>query len=231
MFKQNKYTNWYFSIITKAKNENRTDTSRYYEKHHIIPKALGGTNESSNLVKLTAKEHYVAHLLLMKMVITKRAQYQMAGAYQYMSNIRNDYTKQRYSSKLYNYHKQIRCKLLAEKMAGRGNHMWGKQHSGLTRSKISKARKGVNTNTPKELEIRKAYMLNNNPMHNPSIRRKYDQIMKQKARTWHLQTPAGNDLWTKNLKQFCIMQKLNQGNFITYGHTKGWKLIREITVQ
>lgn len=36
----------------------------YYEKHHIIPKSLGGTNDNDNLVLLTAREHYIAHLLL-----------------------------------------------------------------------------------------------------------------------------------------------------------------------
>lgn len=34
----------------------------YYEKHHIIPKSLGGTNKKDNLVKLTPKEHFLAHM-------------------------------------------------------------------------------------------------------------------------------------------------------------------------
>jgi len=38
----------------------------YVEKHHIIPKSLGGTNNPSNLVVLTGREHWVAHLLLWK---------------------------------------------------------------------------------------------------------------------------------------------------------------------
>lgn len=38
----------------------------YYERHHIIPKIMGGDDLPSNLVYLTAREHYVAHLLLMK---------------------------------------------------------------------------------------------------------------------------------------------------------------------
>lgn len=36
----------------------------YSEVHHIIPKCLGGTNNVNNLVRLTAREHYVAHKLL-----------------------------------------------------------------------------------------------------------------------------------------------------------------------
>ena len=36
----------------------------YIERHHIIPKCLGGTNDSENIVKLTAKEHFICHKLL-----------------------------------------------------------------------------------------------------------------------------------------------------------------------
>ena len=41
-------------------------SSTYYENHHIRPKSLGGSDEDSNLVLLTPKEHYIAHLLLYK---------------------------------------------------------------------------------------------------------------------------------------------------------------------
>jgi len=36
----------------------------YVEKHHIIPRSLGGTNDKENLVALSGREHYIAHLLL-----------------------------------------------------------------------------------------------------------------------------------------------------------------------
>ena len=36
----------------------------YYELHHILPKSLGGLDLQENLVLLTAREHYIAHLLL-----------------------------------------------------------------------------------------------------------------------------------------------------------------------
>lgn len=38
----------------------------YVERHHILPKALGGSDDSSNLVALTAREHFLAHVLLAK---------------------------------------------------------------------------------------------------------------------------------------------------------------------
>lgn len=66
IFINNKYTKVYWSIITRATT--RVNTG-YVEKHHIIPKCLGGTNKKSNIVELTPKEHYLCHRLLTKMTI------------------------------------------------------------------------------------------------------------------------------------------------------------------
>lgn len=73
-FVHNKYYTWYISIIAGAKSENRlhhrkTNVNSYFEKHHIIPRSLGGSNKSDNIVLLTAKEHYVVHHLLTKFTV------------------------------------------------------------------------------------------------------------------------------------------------------------------
>lgn len=61
----NKYEKWYNSLISKGKH--RVKPEGYFEKHHIIPQSLGGSNKIDNLVALTAREHYIAHLLLVHM--------------------------------------------------------------------------------------------------------------------------------------------------------------------
>jgi hypothetical protein len=66
IFIDNKYTHWYNSIVKSALARNFTDNT-YIEKHHIIPKSLGGSDNSDNLVNLTAREHFVCHRLLTKM--------------------------------------------------------------------------------------------------------------------------------------------------------------------
>ena len=53
----------YYSIIERAKNR---ILNVYSEEHHIIPKSLGGNNSKENIVKLTAREHFVCHWLLWK---------------------------------------------------------------------------------------------------------------------------------------------------------------------
>jgi hypothetical protein len=59
----------YYKIIENAKKEteNGNRLLGYFEKHHIQPKSLGGTNSKENLVRLTAREHFICHWLLVKM--------------------------------------------------------------------------------------------------------------------------------------------------------------------
>ena len=70
MYLQNKYSKYYFNIINRAKSRD-LPLNTYTEKHHIIPKCLGGNNSKDNLVKLTAREHFICHKLLTKMVTGK----------------------------------------------------------------------------------------------------------------------------------------------------------------
>ena len=57
------YQKIYDSIIEKAKV---SKLICYKEEHHIVPLCLHGSNNKENLVKLTAKEHFVCHRLLCK---------------------------------------------------------------------------------------------------------------------------------------------------------------------
>ena len=61
------YTKHYFALIERSRQRKKDG---YLEKHHIVPKCMGGTDEKSNLVLLTPEEHYVAHLLLVKIYDT-----------------------------------------------------------------------------------------------------------------------------------------------------------------
>lgn len=64
MIKDNKYANYYFRIIEKARSLPKPTIA---EEHHIIPKCIGGPNTKENLVYLSTKQHFVVHLLLTKM--------------------------------------------------------------------------------------------------------------------------------------------------------------------
>lgn len=38
----------------------------YFEKHHIVPRSLGGGDDRKNIVRLSARDHYFAHCCLAK---------------------------------------------------------------------------------------------------------------------------------------------------------------------
>lgn len=55
-----------YSRLVSNKTKRQKGKNTYYESHHIIPRCLGGSDEASNLVLLTAREHFIAHRLLSK---------------------------------------------------------------------------------------------------------------------------------------------------------------------
>lgn len=65
MFNDSKYTIWYYKIINNAKQRILVSGKN---KHHIVPRCMGGNNDSSNLVDLTYREHFICHRLLIKIV-------------------------------------------------------------------------------------------------------------------------------------------------------------------
>ena len=90
----NKYNNWYNNITKNAKT--RT-VSGYTERHHIIPRSLGGADTEDNLVNLTAREHFICHWLLVK-IYSGKARAKMIYALNGMK--RNGQYTQRYETKI-----------------------------------------------------------------------------------------------------------------------------------
>lgn len=59
----------YLKIYNQLIEKRRINTNfnnEYTEVHHIIPSCLNGTNDDKNLIRLTAREHFIAHYLLCK---------------------------------------------------------------------------------------------------------------------------------------------------------------------
>lgn len=53
----------YDNLIQRGRNR---ILEGYVERHHIVPRCMGGSDDIKNLVELTPEEHYLAHLLLIK---------------------------------------------------------------------------------------------------------------------------------------------------------------------
>ena len=69
-FTCNKYLKRYIDLVSNRKTNLHASTE-YVEKHHIIPRSLGGPDESDNLVFLNFREHVLAHRLLTRITSGK----------------------------------------------------------------------------------------------------------------------------------------------------------------
>lgn len=103
IFIDNKYTTWYNNIVQRAKTRS---LSGYKERHHIIPRSLSGSNLKENLVYLTAKEHFVCHLLLTKMTSGKLREKMIYAVWNMANQENNQQTRHKVCSRTYQYLRQ-----------------------------------------------------------------------------------------------------------------------------
>jgi hypothetical protein len=129
------YEKIYNDIISKARSENRKKVKGgiYYEAHHIIPKCMGGEgmtyqHNHTNIILLTAKEHYIAHRLLCEIYPDNN---KLRYALWMMINGSSKYERYIPSSKIYENLKKEHSSVII-----------GKKHSETTRKKMSVAASG-----------------------------------------------------------------------------------------
>ena len=145
----------------------------YHERHHIVPICLGGLNETSNLIDLYAKEHFVAHKLLAE---EHQSNSKLVYGYAQMAFCRNSYqeryeltpeeyedVRKRFSNSIRERYKnkenhpsygkhlsEERKKFIGD--LNRGNkYCVGRVISPETREKISKANKNPSEETRKKM--------------------------------------------------------------------------------
>lgn len=154
------YKRVYDEIINNAK-QRLNDTNTYYERHHIIPKSLGGSNTEDNLVYLTAREHFICHMLLVRFT-NGYDRHKMLYAINAMMEMKNSGQQERYkiSSRFYAQlksnltevysknmlennpmHNDVHKATHAKAMIARQNvGMIGRKHSDETKAKMRDAR-------------------------------------------------------------------------------------------
>lgn len=140
----------------------------YHERHHVVPKCMGGTDEKNNLIDLFAGEHFVAHKLL---ALENPDNGKLVHAWWMMCAINNN--QQRYEPTPEEYeearkahsiamsgennplwgktgtmngkrHTEESKKKMSERQLGENNSFYGKHHSDETRRKMSETRSGKN---------------------------------------------------------------------------------------
>ena len=127
--------NRYLKFIESCKQQ---EINGFYEKHHIIPRSLGGTDEVSNLVKLTARQHFIAHLILSKMFKGQSSIKMHHAAW----NMVNRDKGIRTNSRTYEELRKKRSELLSVMFAGENNPMYGKTLTDEHKQAISSKLKG-----------------------------------------------------------------------------------------
>lgn len=101
----------------------------YFEMHHILPKSVGGSDNATNKVLLTAKEHYICHHLLAKIYKPGSVGYsKMIYALWRMSTRKNipevcmsatEYEKLRIELA------RLNGKVISKRQSGKGNSLYG----------------------------------------------------------------------------------------------------------
>jgi len=127
----------HYDLLIQKRLDNPIGKEEYSEWHHIVPRCMGGTNDKSNLVKLTAREHYVAHQLLFLEYRTSKL------AHAWFNMILKDPNQQRiYTSRQPERAVKAHADALSETMRGEGNHFYGRRHTQEAKDAVGRANRG-----------------------------------------------------------------------------------------
>lgn len=241
-FKQNKYTRWYLCIIDARRRRPVADDI-YGERHHVVPKSLGGTNEESNLVKLLAREHFVCHRLLVKMTEGKDKA-RMVHAAHCMIKCNRRKVPNRITSRAY---EQLRKEFAMAISLFHKGRVFSEQHrKAIAKSRIGKSHtpewKAKVSTKLKGYDFGPAHAARTIAVHTgkkrsdetrAKIKQKRDaQVMPLKE--WHLLKPDGTLIKTLRLKEFCQANKLGLSKLretmvtkqpVDTGYSAGWMII------
>jgi hypothetical protein len=131
------YKKIYDKIIENRKL-NPIEETEYGEKHHIIPRSLGGSDESENLVRLTAREHFICHALLAEMYERETFEwYKMNHAFMMMKSSTVNHMRY-FNSRLYELKRKDFSQVMGDSQSGKKNSQYGKSKSKETKIKIRK---------------------------------------------------------------------------------------------
>jgi len=123
--------------IIANRRANPLSTDVYGENHHIIPSSLGGSNDKSNIVRLTAKEHYIIHHLLWKHHRCSKT------AHAFHNMLRSsDNQNRKFTARQHDIAKSAHSEAMKKTMKGEGNHFYGRKHSEETKEKIRQKKLG-----------------------------------------------------------------------------------------
>lgn len=175
MFNTNKYTTMYYSIINNARSQDRSKSESYFELHHVQPKSLGGSNKQDNLILLTAREHFLCHLLLTKMFDAGTIEYyKMLHSFMLMKGSNSLQTRY-INSKLY---ESIKKQYSVYQSNKRKNSVMSKEQ----KQKISNSMKGHFVSEETKQKISKSASSRKRQPFSDEYKKRMSEVMKARHR-------------------------------------------------
>lgn len=117
------YQRIYNQIIERARDR---QLSGYRERHHILPRSMGGDDSTENLVELTAREHFICHWLLTKIHPSGHMHYKAIHAFAMMVWCHNpDQSRYKVSSRLYERLRTQHRESMSWSQSGKRNSQFG----------------------------------------------------------------------------------------------------------
>jgi hypothetical protein len=243
MFLDNASTTQYQDLITTARNRLPIGSTRkqakllliYTERHHIIPKSMGGSDIDTNLVWLTAEEHLAVHLLLPKMVSEEKNIRKMSLAAVRMANPQSNTQKRIIGDNLIPEIAAIRQEaarlhsvFMSKRHCGENNPFFGKRHTDKTKEiqrkssaeRVITAEMRVNYSTGRKKFYQdypeKKPTGNKNPRFNDTVYHwenifTYEQLFATRHEMINFYPALKSN----------ISQVINKN----YNHVKGWKIV------
>lgn len=232
IYQCNKYTKLYFQIVDRRRS---IPFEGYGERHHIVPRALGGDNSPNNLVRLTAREHFICHRLLVKMLIGNEKAKMISAAYMMLKkhttgNSKLSIPSNRITSKSYALLREEYAKVAAANARAQTR----KPHTAEWKAKVSAKMKGYDfgpTHVARTIATHTG--LKRSAETRAKIKEKRTaQVMPLKE--WNLLRPDGSTIKTYRLKEFCQANKLGLSKLretmitkrpVDIGYSAGWMII------
>lgn len=178
---------WHYDklIETRKKLVRKKGDGNYYELHHIKMRSMGGTDDPENLILLTSKEHFLAHLLLHWIYRNRSTAYALFRLCLYDNKTGERITTGKLyetSRKIYSDYASKTMKLLwkdpmmRERLSiANGNKNRGRKHTEQSRKNMSEAHKGFK---PKRESIEKTRIANTGKKRSEETKKKISALHK-----------------------------------------------------
>lgn len=243
MFITNNYTDKYYEIIKNAQNRLPIGSTRkqakvlltYTERHHIVPKSMGGADSEENLVWLTAEEHLLVHILLPKIVSGEGNIRKMTLAAVRMANPQSKTQKRIIGDNLIPEIAEIRkqaallhSEYMSKRHSGKNNPFYGKHHSDKTKEIQRKS----SANRVMTTEMRINYSAGRKKYYQdyPEEKPVGDKNPRFISTVYHWENIVTGEKIKATRHEMTTIYPILKSNISqvingTYSHVKGWKII------